>query len=688
MPIYKKGIENFNSKVKDRVGVSYKMKNNMKATCIKYNSADNIDVQFEDGYVATFKSWKNFKNGNILNPNVKYAEYKTRNGRNAKSYYIGKTYIYNCDQVKIVDYISYHNVIVVDSNNCTHAVSIDVLKRGKNAIACQVSHIGERKQMKNGLFATIIAYRNCNDIDVEFEDGTIREHRQYSSFNKGGISKESYSHGSVCQSKPICQSNRIGEKKQMKNGLFATIIAYRNCNDIDVEFEDGTIREHRRYSNFNEGSIPKKSYSHESVCQSKSIRQSNHIGEKKQMKNGLFATIIAYRNYNDIDVEFEDGTIREHRRYSNFNEGSIPICSQRNLTPKAECVNIPRLEKGHRLGQTAIMSNGISATIIRYFNANNIDIKWDNGIITEHCRYNNFIAGAIRCTPKKNQDGTRTNRKVDRINEKRMMNCGLYATIIKYINCKDLDVQFEDGYIAEHVKYQTFMHGRVYNPNTYGTLGVSRNEYALQCILQPFGFAKAEQGSLKELGFGQCELDLYNPNLNGHKVGIEYDGGSLYKGRGHSVLRDKRKNKLCVNAGITLIRIREPQLEDLNDTSIDFKMTSAEILSQNFIDTIKAVIAFLNKSFKASISSDILYDRNKMLVDFKNKFCFPNYYRKKTSSLKESRISEVNTMNCGMDAMIISYKNRDDINIEFEDGSIRKHVKYGAFKNGSIAHLG
>ena len=406
------------------------------------------------------------------------------------------------------------------------------------------------------------------------------------------------------------------------------------------------------------------------------------------MKNGLFATIIAYRNYNDIDVEFEDGTIREHRRYSNFNEGSIPICSQRNLTPKAECVNIPRLEKGHRLGQTAIMSNGISATIIRYFNANNIDIKWDNGIITEHCRYNNFIAGAIRCTPKKNQDGTRTNRKVDRINEKRMMNCGLYATIIKYINCKDLDVQFEDGYIAEHVKYQTFMHGRVYNPNTYGTLGVSRNEYALQCILQPFGFAKAEQGSLKELGFGQCELDLYNPNLNGHKVGIEYDGGSLYKGRGHSVLRDKRKNKLCVNAGITLIRIREPQLEDLNDTSIDFKMTSAEILSQNFIDTIKAVIAFLNKSFKASISSDILYDRNKMLVDFKNKFCFPNYYRKKTSSLKESRISEVNTMNCGMDAMIISYKNRDDINIEFEDGSIRKHVKYGAFKNGSIAHLG
>ena len=54
MPIYKKGIENFNSKVKDRVGVSYKMKNNMKATCIKYNSADNIDVQFEDGYVATF----------------------------------------------------------------------------------------------------------------------------------------------------------------------------------------------------------------------------------------------------------------------------------------------------------------------------------------------------------------------------------------------------------------------------------------------------------------------------------------------------------------------------------------------------------------------------------------------------------------------------------------------------------
>ena len=35
------------------------------------------------------------------------------------------------------------------------------------------------------------------------------------------------------------------------------------------------------------------------------------------------ATIIAYRNSQDIDVQFEDGTIVKHKRIGNFRGGHI-----------------------------------------------------------------------------------------------------------------------------------------------------------------------------------------------------------------------------------------------------------------------------------------------------------------------------------------------------------------------------
>lgn len=43
-----------------------------------------------------------------------------------------------------------------------------------------------------------------------------------------------------------------------------------------------------------------------------------YLGMTCTMNYGLKATIIAYRNAKDIDVQFEDGTIREHVRASHF----------------------------------------------------------------------------------------------------------------------------------------------------------------------------------------------------------------------------------------------------------------------------------------------------------------------------------------------------------------------------------
>lgn len=99
---------------------------------------------------------------------------------------------------------------------------------------------GERRQMNCGLYVTIIKYKCSDFIDVQFDDGVIIENRKYRDFLLGKIRY------------PI---NRIGEENIMSCGLKATIIDYKNKEDITIQFEDGDIVEHRNYRRFLEGKI-------------------------------------------------------------------------------------------------------------------------------------------------------------------------------------------------------------------------------------------------------------------------------------------------------------------------------------------------------------------------------------------------------------------------------------------------
>ena len=144
------------------------------------------------------------------------------------------------------------------------------------------------------LIMTIIAYRNAIDIDVQFEDGTIVESKTYNSFLNGTIANLNY---------------RIGETNINNKGLKMTIIAYRNANDIDVQFEDGTIVENKQYSNFLKGAI--------------AYPMEDRIGETNINNQDLIMTIMAYRGCMDIDIQFEDGTIVKNREYGSFLKGTI-----------------------------------------------------------------------------------------------------------------------------------------------------------------------------------------------------------------------------------------------------------------------------------------------------------------------------------------------------------------------------
>lgn len=166
------------------------------------------------------------------------------------------------------------------------------------------NRIGEQRQMSNGMYATIIAYRTARDIDVQFEDGTIVTNKNYRLFKEGNIGY--YTH-------------HLNEIRVMNNGMKAKVIAYRTHLDIDIEFEDGTVVKNRQYYLFKIGNIgyPQKS------C----------LYETNIMKNGMNAKIIALRNKKDMDVQFEDGTIVTNRRYGNFKRGDISHEHLKKKTP-------------------------------------------------------------------------------------------------------------------------------------------------------------------------------------------------------------------------------------------------------------------------------------------------------------------------------------------------------------------
>lgn len=111
----------------------------------------------------------------------------------------------------------------------------------------------------------------------------------------------------------------------MKCGMKAKLIAYRNANHVDIQFEDGTMVNNKKYQRFLDGTI--------------GYPKTSHLEETKMMKCGLFATIIKYRNRKDIDVRFEDGLVHKHTQYRYFCRQSIPHEVNKKITIRSISVD-------------------------------------------------------------------------------------------------------------------------------------------------------------------------------------------------------------------------------------------------------------------------------------------------------------------------------------------------------------
>ena|GEM_PF-5713455 len=213
-------------------------------------------------------------------------------------------------------------------------------------------HIGEKRRMNNGLMAEIISYDDANAITVRFEDGIERSGIAYSNFVDGKVAWD---------------IDHIGEERMMPCGAVGKIVAWRTAHDIDVEFDTG-LQVHRTYSEFQRGKIR--------------APRASLLGQKKMMNCGMQATVIRDGGCNDLDVRFEDGTVRERVTSQQFKKGEILPVKGRNW-------------QGGRVGESKPMNCGGVVTIIRYGNSHDIDVQFDTGEIREHMRYEYFQKGII-----------------------------------------------------------------------------------------------------------------------------------------------------------------------------------------------------------------------------------------------------------------------------------------------------
>ena len=230
---------------------------------------------------------------------------------------------------------------------------------------------GETRIANNGQKMTIVAYRGSEDIDVKFEDGTVVTGKAYSSFVRGCIRNPNV------VSPRAGTLSRLGETVTANNGQKMTIVAYRNSKDVDVQFEDGTIVTNKNYHNFQVGEIWNPN------CATVRVPKNNRTGETKISKNGQRMTIINYENYNDIDIQFEDGTIVYHRGYNAFKTGAV------------ENPHLTKQTKDGPVGETSVAKNGLKMTIVAYHNTRNVDILFEDGVLVNKKRYRYFKTGQI-----------------------------------------------------------------------------------------------------------------------------------------------------------------------------------------------------------------------------------------------------------------------------------------------------
>lgn len=377
-------------------------------------------------------------------------------------------------------------------------------------------------------------------------------------------------------------SERIGVESTSRDGKRAQVVSYSTCENFIIRFCDGKEMKLKNWRYFIEGN-----FNYEKHFKAPRNRE-ERIGEKKVMNNGLTAEVIEYRGSHDMDILFEDGGKRTGVSWRDFCIGNI-------AHPTIHGGNVSQNELVLRfyLESLGFVRNNKRATIHLY--------------------------------------------------EKKKMNNGMVAEIIKMSSCRNITVQFEDGEIVYHKCYQSFVKGNISHPKD---TSLAKKNQRLNLRKQ------MKNGMMAEV----IEYNLSND------IKVKFDNGEIVKTRWERFstgsvavpscyARNHIGDKKIQNRGNEEAEIIE--VKDANHITVKFK-DGTIVKDRKYEDFIHGAIG------KPGI---------------------PQLRR----TLKNERLWTEKIMRNGMKAKIVRYGSANDIDIKFSNGTIVMHKTYANFCSGSVA---
>ncbi len=210
----------------------------------------------------------------------------------------------------------------------------------------------------------------------------------------------------------------------------------------------------------------------------------SHIGETVMANCGQSMKIIAYKNYKNIDVEFEDGTVICSKTYAAFKKGQI--------------LN-PNLVKSQQIGEVITAVNGQQMKIVARRSCRDIDVMFEDGTLVTGVEYSNFLKGNIK------NPNFKYSSKYE-VGSSYMGSNGITFTIIDKRHSNDIDIKFEDGTVSKHVKTGAISARNVRHPS------INQRGYGVFCNFEVSRAFKDDNGVFYRCKCSKCGLeDIMTP---------------------------------------------------------------------------------------------------------------------------------------------------------------------------------
>lgn len=193
----------------ERLGQETITKEGYKVKIVKYNSAKDITVEFEDKTQLNKVNYSQFVKGDLKKP----VDFSERIG-------LVKT-MNNGLKAKIIEYNDCDNITVQFENNKVRKnISYGNFIKGTVDLDKR-ERLGQTSKFNNGLIGKIIEYNSSTDITVKFEDKTVVKHTTYSQFKRGQLKHPTIS---------VQGTGKLGNFKLIKK-------SYRAKNEVFYECE-------------------------------------------------------------------------------------------------------------------------------------------------------------------------------------------------------------------------------------------------------------------------------------------------------------------------------------------------------------------------------------------------------------------------------------------------------------------